>query len=137
MMKAEFERIAGYKVSEETYAKVIEPMYLATDLSKKDFVKILNRKALEVKEIRKPCVKKMLVRDRSGYIMTPNGCYYHIEYVDMVDVDIATGKIVVAPLDEETLREIAQTHSLDLGYDYDFDYVDCVDTRKKPIALNY
>ena len=137
MMKAEFERIAGYKVSEETYIKVIEPMYLATALSKTEFVKILNRKALEVKEVRKPCVKVMLVRDRSGYTKTPNGCYYHIEYVDMVDVDIRTGKIVVAPLDEKTLREIGRTHDLNLGYSYDFDYLDCVDTHKKPITLNY
>lgn len=79
----------------------------------------------------------MLVRDRSGYTKTPNNCYYHIQYVDMVDVDIRTGKNVIAPLDDETLYEISRTHSLDCGYDYDFDYTQCVDRKKKPIVLEW
>lgn len=135
MMKCEFERIAGYEVSDKTYNEIIEPMYLATELSKRDFVKLLNRKALETKKVRKPNIKCMLVRDRSGYTKTPNGCYYHIQYVDMVDVDIKTGKIVIAPLDDETLREIGRTHDLNNGYHFDFDYTQCVDTHKKPIVL--
>lgn len=47
MMKQEFERLAKIEVTEETYTKVIEPMYLATDLSKTDFIKLLNLKALQ------------------------------------------------------------------------------------------
>lgn len=137
MMKFEFEKIAGYEVSQETYDNVIEPMYLATNLSKSEFVKLLNRKALELKKEYKPTVKKMLVRDRAGYTMTPNGCYYHIQYVDMVGVDIRTGKIIVKPLDEDTLYEISRTHGLDLGYDYDFDYTNCIDIHKKPITLSW
>ena len=49
MMKHEFEALAGYEVSTEDYTKVIEPMYMATDLSKADFVKVIDRKRFEVK----------------------------------------------------------------------------------------
>ena len=45
MMHKEFEEIAGYEVSFETYTNVIEPMYMATNLSKQKFVKLLNKKA--------------------------------------------------------------------------------------------
>lgn len=44
MMWEEFEKIAGYEVSYEDYANVIEPMYMATNLSKQDFVKCLDKK---------------------------------------------------------------------------------------------
>lgn len=138
MMKHEFEALAGYKVSNETYDNIIEPMYMATNLSKQEFVKTLNRKAFEVKEVRTPNVKKMLVRDRAGYRKTPNGCYYHIEYVDMVDVDVKTGKVIIAPLSDEELAKIYNAgHSLDLAYDYDFDYTDCLNTKKKPVELRW
>ena len=136
MMHHEFETIAGYEVSYETYTNIIEPMYMATNLTKQEFVKLLNRKALEVK--RTPNIKVMCVRDRSGYSKTPNGCYYHIQYVDLRDVDIKTGKFMVAPLDEEDLNELRrQGKDLDLGYWFDFDYTQCVDTKRKPIKLSW
>ena len=46
MMKHEFEALAGYEVSQETYDKIIEPMYMAINLDKASFVKLLNKKAL-------------------------------------------------------------------------------------------
>lgn len=49
MMKHEFETIAGYEVSEEDYRKIIEPMYMATDLSKEEFVKVINKKRFAIK----------------------------------------------------------------------------------------
>ena len=49
MMKHEFEAIAGYEVSEEDYRKIIEPMYMATDLSKEEFVKVINKKRFAIK----------------------------------------------------------------------------------------
>ena len=138
MMKHEFEALAGYEVTSETYDNIIEPMYMATNMSKQEFIKTLNRKAFEYKPERKPNIKKMLVRDRAGYTKTPNGCWYHIEYVDMVDVDIRTRKIMIAPLSEEVLNDIYKSgHNLDLAYDYDFDYTDCIDTKKKPIELHW
>lgn len=45
MMYKEFEEIAGYEVSYETYINIIEPMYTATNLSKQEFVKLLDKKA--------------------------------------------------------------------------------------------
>ena len=52
MMKAEFEKLAGYEVSNDDYNKIIEPMYMATDLSKEEFVKVIDKKrfALKTKE---------------------------------------------------------------------------------------
>ena len=53
MLKEEFERIAKIEVEEETYKKVIEPMYMATDLSKEEFVKTLNLKTFAKKHEKK------------------------------------------------------------------------------------
>ena len=39
-MKYEFEKLAGYEVTTRDYLDIIEPMYMATDLDKSDFVKI-------------------------------------------------------------------------------------------------
>ena len=50
MMKQEFEKLAGYEVSVEDYNKVIEPMYMATDLDKESFVKVIDRKRFELKK---------------------------------------------------------------------------------------
>lgn len=138
MMQHEFEELAGYKVDNDVYKNVIEPMYLATDISKFEFVKMLNKKAFEVKEVKEPNIKKMCVRDRSGFSKTPNRCYFYIQYVELIDVDIRTGKFIVAPLDDEELRKLSDAgKNIDLGYDYDFDYTQCVDRKKQPICLSW
>ena len=49
MMKEEFERIAGYEVSYYDYKEIIEPMYMATFLSKEEFVKTINKKRFALK----------------------------------------------------------------------------------------
>ena len=136
MMKQEFEELAKVKVAEEVYSKVIEPMYLATDLPKREFIKLLNLKALAIQEGREKDIKKMCVRDRSGYMKTPNGCYCHIRYVELAGVDIATGKYIVKPLRDKDFRKLAENgHDLDLNTSFDFDYTQCIDTRKKPISI--
>ena len=136
MMKQEFEELAKVKVAEEVYSKVIEPMYLATDLPKREFIKLLNLKALAIQEGREKDIKKMCVRDRSGYMRTPNGCYYYIRYVEFAGVDIATGKYIVKPLRDEDFRKLAENgHDLGLNTSFDFDYTQCIDTRKKPISI--
>lgn len=43
MMKKEFEALAGYEVTWEDYTQIIEPMYMATNLSKSEFVKVIDR----------------------------------------------------------------------------------------------
>ena len=59
MMWEEFEKIAGYEVSYEDYTNVIEPMYNATNLSKGEFVKTLNRKAFDLKVKKQEMIKAM------------------------------------------------------------------------------
>lgn len=49
MMWKEFEEIAGYEVSFKDYSEIIEPMYMATNLSKQDFVKVIDRKRFALK----------------------------------------------------------------------------------------
>lgn len=49
MMKAEFEKLAGYEVSTEDYSRIIEPMYMATDLSKQEFVKVISKERFALK----------------------------------------------------------------------------------------
>ena len=50
MMYEEFVKIAGYKVSYEDYDNIIEPMYMSIEVSKYDFVKMIDRKRFEVVE---------------------------------------------------------------------------------------
>lgn len=49
MMKAEFEKIAGYEVSNDDYSNIIEPMYMATNLTKEEFVKAIDKKRFALK----------------------------------------------------------------------------------------
>lgn len=48
-MKAEFESLAGYEVSNDDYNNIIEPMYMATNLSKEEFVKVINKDRFALK----------------------------------------------------------------------------------------
>ena len=49
MMKHEFEALAGYEVSWADYNDIIEPMYMATNLSKAEFVKTVNKNRFAIK----------------------------------------------------------------------------------------
>lgn len=49
MMKVEFENLAGYEVSNDYYNNIIEPMYMATNLSKEEFVKVIDKKRFSLK----------------------------------------------------------------------------------------
>ena len=68
MMHQEFERIAGYEVSFEDYANIIEPMYMATNLSKQDFVKVIDRKRFDLNEKKRSMIKEMrkIAEDRKA-----------------------------------------------------------------------
>lgn len=92
MMKSEFESLAGRNVTDEQY-KAIETLYMSSNLEKAEFVKSIRTMLKSIPQPeKKKDIKRMAVRDRSGYRKTPNGCYYHIEYVELVDIDIKTGK---------------------------------------------
>jgi len=51
MMKQEFEELAGYEVSDTNYYNIIEPMYMATNLDKRVFVKTLDKKFFALKPL--------------------------------------------------------------------------------------
>ena len=90
MMKSEFENLAGREVTDEQY-RAIETLYMSSNLEKTEFVKSMKPILKNIPQPeRKKDIKRMVVRDRSGYRKTPNGCYYHIEYVELVDIDIKT-----------------------------------------------
>ena len=59
MMKEEFEALAGYEVSIRDYYDIIEPMYMATNLSKAEFVKTINRKHFDLKVKKAALLKAM------------------------------------------------------------------------------
>lgn len=75
MMKLEFEKLAGYEVSDDDYNKIIEPMYMATYLTKEEFVNVIdkNRFALKTKE---QLVRKM---KRLAEQIKAN-CEYYTDY---------------------------------------------------------
>lgn len=141
MMHNEFIEMSGLNVSYKDYTEIVEPMYMAVEnMSKQDFIKFITPivKALIKDYPRAKTIKKMLVRDRSGYRKTPNGCWYHIEYVELVDVDIRTGKYIVAPLEDEDFEKLRnEGRDLDHSTDYNFDYTDCIDKKRKPIELQW
>ena len=58
MMKEEFEKIAGYEVSDYDYYGIIEKMYMASDLSKAEFAKTINKKHFALKPL-KSIIKEM------------------------------------------------------------------------------
>lgn len=140
-MHNEFIEMSGLNVSYKDYTEIVEPMYMAVEnMSKQDFIKFITPivKALIKDYPRAKTIKKMLVRDRSGYRKTPNGCWYHIEYVELVDVDIRTGKYIVAPLEDEDFEKLRnEGRDLDHSTDYNFDYTDCIDKKRKPIELQW
>ena len=80
MMKFEFEELAGYEVSDVDYETIIEPMYMAVKLSKKDFVKCIDRKRFDFQAQRKAkrvaLIKEMrnLAKDRA------QNCEYYCDY---------------------------------------------------------
>ena len=109
MMKSEFENLAGREVTDEQY-RAIETLYMSSNLEKTEFVKSMKPILKNIPQPeRKKDIKRMVVRDRSGYRKTPNGCYYHIEYVELVDIDIKTGKYIIKPLEEKDFEQLKKT----------------------------
>ena len=109
MMKHEFEELAGYKVSITDYDQIIEPMYMATNLSKMDFVKCIDRKRFE----KKPEVKLTPVFLSDG-TKTPNGCYYIGIWKMQIGegkTDIRTGKTTI------TVRDTTSEERRKIGWD--------------------
>lgn len=109
MMKHEFEQIAGYEVSWEDYNNIIEPMYMATNLSKAEFVKILDKKRFAVQK--KVEEKPVFV---SNGTRTPNGCYVMGRWMMQIgqpDTNIKTGKTTYK------VRETTAEEQRQIGWD--------------------
>ena len=138
MLKSEFESLAGRAVTNEQY-RAIEILYMSSNLEKAEFVKSTRPMLKNIPQPeKKKDIKRMVVRDHSGFRKTPNGCYYHIEYVELVDIDIKTGKYIIKPLEEKDFEQLAKDgHNLDLDTWFDFDYENCIDEKRKPIELKY
>lgn len=135
MLKSEFESLAGIKVDGNTFWNIIDPMYMATNLNKNDFINILNLEALKSKD-REPKLIKMRVRNRAGEAQTPNGAYYYIRWVKRVNVNIKTGRVIVAQITGEQADMLAnEGNDLDLSTSYDLDYTQCEDINNYPIEL--
>ena len=75
MMKYEFEQIAGYEVTSEAYDKIIEPMYMSLDVSKQEFVKMIDKKYFAL-PTKKECLKRM--RTLAGVIQ--QACEFRTTY---------------------------------------------------------
>lgn len=52
MLKEEFEKLYGHEVSDDDYRQIIEPMYMATNLDKLEFVKCIDKKRFALKSRR-------------------------------------------------------------------------------------
>ena len=141
MMYDEFVNISGLNVTYKDYENIVEPMYMSTDMSKQEFIKFISPsvKALVKSYPKVKTIRKMLVRDKSGFKTTPNNCWYHINYVELVNIDIKTGKYIVAPLEDADYEELSSHgKDVDKSKDYDFDYTDCLDSKtKEAIKLWY
>lgn len=57
-MHEEFMKLAGYEVSYKDYVEIIEPMYLAVDLSKEEFIKCIDKKRFALRS-EKTVIKEM------------------------------------------------------------------------------
>lgn len=77
MMKHEFEELAGYEVATEDYNNIIEPMYMATNLSKHEFVKVIDKKRFALKT-REQLVKEMKM------------CAKHLRVLDDINTMVTT-----------------------------------------------
>ena len=109
MMKHEFEAIAGYEVSTEDYEKIIEPMYMATNLSKAEFVKTISKKRFAV--VKKEEEKPVFI---SSGNRTPNRCYYVGRWMIQIgnpETNIKTGKTTFK------VRETTAEEQREIGWD--------------------
>ena len=75
MMKLEFEKLAGYEVSDDDYNKIIEPMYMATDLTKEEFVKVIDKKRFSLKT-----KEQLLIKMKRLSEQIKASCEYYTDY---------------------------------------------------------
>lgn len=94
MMKHEFEELAKRTVTIEQY-EAIEALYMASDLSKSEFVKSIKGLLKSIPEQPSRTVLTMAQHNMYGGMTTPNGACYMTIQVELINVDIKTGKKMV------------------------------------------
>ena len=103
MMKHEFEALAKRTVTDEQY-EAIEKLYMASTMTKQEFVKSIRPMLKEIPEEDHRMIVLVTTTDRCGSEKTPNGCWWHTTWAELVNVDIATRKIYI--------RRIPNTYEL-------------------------
>ena len=97
MMKEEFERLVGRTVTAEQY-KHIEELYMDSTMNKYDFAKAIKPllKGFPVRSNKPRLI--MAVHNAYGEMLTPNHACYMTVLVELIDVNIKTGKKTVKVL---------------------------------------
>ena len=112
MMKQEFEQIAKRTVTDEQY-EAIEALYMDSTLDKYAFVNSIRSLLNNIPEPKKEMeIVRVTTTDRSGYEHTPNGMWVHTIKAEVVDIEVATGKIL--------LRKIPDSYQLDTWCEYHY-----------------
>ena len=108
MLHSEFCALSKCEISYKAYKEGFEPLYMAMDIDKRSFVKMVLPAIKEVaKKEEEEARKRQKLLFVSDGTKTPNGCYYFGEFVKLVNVDIPTGKVVVRELtDDEYQTEV-------------------------------
>lgn len=125
MMHSEFCEISGQQVSYKAYSEKFEPMYVASDMDKRDFIKFMMPVIKEVAKQEKmqreaeerKRQKLVFVSDGSK---TPNDCYYYGGFYKLTGCDTHSGKVFVRELtDEEYDEEVRPYYSGYCSSSYD------------------
>jgi len=95
MLKAECEKLIKRILTAEQY-QAIEILYMDSLLDKVKFCKALKPiiKAIPLRKTERKVIQ-IGVTDRAGNFQTPNNCWWHTKLVEVVDVDIKSGKTKV------------------------------------------
>lgn len=105
MLHSEFCALSKCEISYKAYKEGFEPLYMAMDIDKRSFVKML---LPAIKEVAKKEEEEARKRQKLIFVSdgrkTQNGCYYLGDFVKLVDVDIPTGKIIVRELTDDEYR---------------------------------
>lgn len=101
MMHSEFEALAGYEVSFQDYTNIIEPMYMATNLSKEEFVKCISKKRFALKPISK--IEKEMKEVAEQLKAT---CVHFTDF----EAEETLVKLIEEYLERKGLKEIAGYH---------------------------
>lgn len=106
MMWEEFEKIAGYHVSYDDYKNYIEPMYMALNIDKTEFVKMINRKrfalrpSLAIQRDMKKCAESL-----------KNTCTHYTDYETIDKLE---------SLVKEYIKNVYGQYEIYLGFLYDY-----------------